>query len=62
DLLIIKPIKIKNKKIIGSFLLYMALLISFTILFWPTLWENPVYHFIEAFKDKYTNKQKNHKK
>ena len=29
DLLIIKPIKIKNKKIIGSFLLYMALLISF---------------------------------
>lgn len=51
DLLIIKPIKIKNKKIIGSFLLYMALLISFTILFWPTLWENPVYHFIEAFKE-----------
>jgi len=50
DLLVIKTEKIKCKKIIGSFLTYTFLLIFFTVLFWPVLWKNPVYHFINAFK------------
>lgn len=50
DLLIIKTVKINAKKIIAGFVIYTFLLISLTILFWPTLWTNPLYHFIEAFK------------
>ncbi len=51
DSLIIKTEEIKGTKIIESFLIYTLLLISFTILFWPILWANPLYHFIEAFKE-----------
>lgn len=51
DLLVVKPIKIKDKKIISSLFLYIFLLAGFTILFWPTLWDNPIYHFVAAFKE-----------
>jgi len=44
-----KSTKIKIKNIIPSSLLYGFLLICFTILFWPILWDGPIYHFIQAF-------------
>ena len=50
DLLVTRTEKIERKKIIGSFFTYAFLLIFFTVLFWPLLWKNPVYHFINAFK------------
>lgn len=50
DLLIIKTKKREFKTIIASFLTYTFLLIFFTVLFWPILWTNPLYHFINAFK------------
>ncbi|NOZ68087.1 MAG: hypothetical protein GXP46_02265 [Deferribacteres bacterium] len=50
DLLITRSEKKKGEKIIPGFLVYTFLLISFTILFWPVLWPDPVYHFIEAFR------------
>lgn len=50
DLLITKTIKIKVKDIAASFLVYTFLLVYFTVLFWPTLWVNSLYHFINAFK------------
>ncbi len=50
DLLILRAKEKKGKKIIPGLLVYTFLLVSFTILFWPVLWPNPVYHFIEAFK------------
>ncbi len=48
DLLMIET---KGKKIIKSFLVYTFLLISFTILFWPFLWTDPLQRFIGAFKE-----------
>jgi len=45
-----RSIKENNKKTIKSFLLYIFLLMFFTILFWPWLWKNPL-NFIEAFKN-----------
>ncbi len=30
---------------------YIVLLIAFTILFWPVLWEEPIYHFTAAFAE-----------
>ncbi len=36
---------------IGVFLLYFISLTGFIILFWPVLWEGPVYHFVQAFKE-----------
>ena len=50
DLLIIKRKKIECEKTVVSLLAYIVLLISSTILFWPILWENPIYHFMNAFK------------
>lgn len=50
DLLIIKTFKTPIKKILGNFLLYFVSLIFLTVAFWPILWKNPIYHFIEAFK------------
>ena len=50
DLLIIRKEKVEHKKIIASFFIYIVLLIFFTVLFWPLLWKNPFYHFINAFK------------
>ena len=50
DLLVTKTEKIEYKKIIASFFIYIVLLIFFTVLFWPFLWKNPLYHFINAFK------------
>jgi len=50
DLLIIRMEKMERKRIIVSSLLYMFLLIFFTVVFWPILWKSPVYHFINAFK------------
>lgn len=40
---------IPDRKASNHRLVYMLFLILFTILFWPTLWRNPVYHFIVAF-------------
>jgi hypothetical protein len=50
DLLTIMIKKAKSKKIVRNLLLYLTLLIFFTVLFWPTLWQNPFYQFIKAFK------------
>jgi hypothetical protein len=44
----IKIRETKSKKIVTSSLIYMILLSCFTVLFWPTLWPNPLYHFIKA--------------
>lgn len=38
------------KKNFSSFLFYFFLLVVLTILFWPILWTNPLYHFLEAFR------------
>jgi len=52
DILIIKPTKEDIKKnIIPGLLLYAFYVCLFTILFWPTLWRNPVYNFVDAFKN-----------
>ena len=51
DLFEPKRSPIEKKKSIPGLLSYLFLLVSFIILFWPILWEGPVYHFIEAFKD-----------
>ena len=50
DLLITKIEETKSTKIVRSLLIYMILLSFFTVLFWPALWPNPLYSFIEAFK------------
>ena len=51
---LIKPKSIKSHndqdKKSGSLFLYGYLVIILTILFWPILWENPIYHFIQALK------------
>lgn len=39
----------KSKKII-PLLFFISYTIGFTIAFWPVLWLNPYYHFIEAFR------------
>ena len=44
-------VKTRIKKVIPGTICYGLLLIVFVILFWPILWEGPVYHFIEAFKN-----------
>ena len=49
DLLIIKTKEIENKEIITSFLIYILLLGSFTVFFWPILWTKPLYHLTNAF-------------
>ena len=50
DLVIKKDLKINGKKVILSFSVYLILLISLTVLFWPTLWTNPLGNLIEAYK------------
>lgn len=50
DLLMVKDPKIKTPKAILSFIIYITLLISCIILFWPTLWTGPFHNFIEAYK------------
>ena len=50
DLLIRRVKKKRGEMVLPGFLLYTFLLVSFTILFWPVLWPDPVYHFKEAFK------------
>ncbi len=51
---IIVPLIIKNRKkiekILSSLTLYFLLLILFTILFWPYLWDNPLINFIKVFQ------------
>ncbi len=49
DLLIKKDLKINGKKVILGFSVYLILLISLTVLFWPLLWTNPLDNFIEAY-------------
>ena len=40
----------KERKYVNNFIIYIATLIFLTILFWPTLWENPILNFHDAFK------------
>ncbi len=49
----IKAVKSKTKFRSNtlSFLFYFIALIPFVILFWPVLWLDPIYHFIEALKE-----------
>jgi len=51
DILIIKQIKKILKEIIPSFLIYTFFLVLFIILFWPTLWKNPLYNFLIALRN-----------
>lgn len=39
------------KTTLMSLIVYAAVLISFTILFWPVLWKDPLINFINAFKE-----------
>jgi len=41
--------EIKIKRTIVNILVYVFFLILFVILFWPLLWQDPIYHFKEAF-------------
>ncbi len=50
DLLLQRRTKRDFKKVVMGFLVYMFLTSVLTIAFWPILWENPLYHFKEAFK------------
>ena len=47
----LKYLKNKNFKIFIGIPIYLILLPLFTILFWPFLWENPIMHFIQNFKN-----------
>jgi len=49
DLLIEKNDKSEIKKSAKNIFLYTGFLILFVILFWPTLWKDPIYHFGKAF-------------
>ncbi|MCX6294912.1 MAG: glycosyltransferase family 39 protein [Bacteroidetes bacterium] len=48
-------VSLKEKKKIGSkvsvFSIYFILLFPFIVLFWPVLWMDPIFHFIEALKE-----------
>ncbi len=46
-----EPTTKKCRKTIPVIAFYGVLLVFFITLFWPILWEDPVYHFIEAFKN-----------
>jgi len=46
-----KSLTMRWKKEILHLLVYVIFLAGFTILFWPILWEGPVHHIIEGFKD-----------
>jgi len=48
DLLRLRGDKEEIKKIIKTSLVYAVLLIAFTILFWPLLWENPISNFFKS--------------
>lgn len=48
DLLRFREHKEEIRKIIKSILVYTLLLIAFTVLFWPLLWENPIGNFFRA--------------
>ncbi len=50
DLMMKKDLNINGKKVILSFSVYLILLIPLTVLFWPTLWTNPLNNLIEAYK------------
>lgn len=43
--------KKKERLYIKSFVFYCSCLVAFIILFWPILWEGPIDHFINAFKE-----------
>lgn len=44
-----KSQKTKISTCIFSLAIYSSLCISFTILFWPTLWDRPLHQFVQAF-------------
>jgi hypothetical protein len=51
DILFDAKTKRDLKQTMFTLLLYTILVIAFTILFFPILWEAPVHHFIRAFKE-----------
>ena len=51
DILIDKKSKEIWKKNVKNFLILVFFTILFTVIFFPTLWSNPIYHFTEAFKE-----------
>jgi len=50
DTLIKKSKEVKNKEVIISFCVYICLMVSFIILFWPALWRDPFNEFIKSFQ------------
>jgi len=50
DMLIKKSKEVNNKKVIFSFGIYLCLMISLIILFWPTLWRDPFNEFVKSFQ------------
>lgn len=51
DLLFYLLNKRKPKTNFKSFFVFLVFLILFTILFWPVLWEDPIFHFMNAFTE-----------
>ena len=51
DLIIGKRKKTDVKDTLMGLIVYAAVLILFTILFWPVLWKNPLINFMNAFKE-----------
>ena len=51
DILTTKQIKKRLKETIPGFLIYASFLIFFIILFWPTLWKNPLHNFLTAMRN-----------
>lgn len=47
DLICIK----RKAEIIKNLVFYLISLVLFIILFWPILWEGPIHHFLEAFRE-----------
>jgi hypothetical protein len=43
--------KAKDRFHYGSLLIFITMLIVFTILFWPVLWKDPIFHFMAAFAE-----------
>jgi len=48
DTRVMGSMKMDTKKVTATFAVYMFFLIIFTVLFWPTLWKNPLRNFVSA--------------
>jgi hypothetical protein len=40
-----------RRRAISSLIVYLVTLAALVLVFWPTLWEGPVYHFMKAFEE-----------